>query len=304
MSVPALGDRILTDVCGRTQMCKFFERGRCALGERCTYAHSADQLREKPNLQYTRLCRKWLRSGHCIAGNACGFAHGHDQLRARPPRRREDGATSSPAAIQPSPVQPLAFESAAALFDAAYIPLSLSTQLSFDSHTTDVTRDSAGVSLMTASNFFPPRGYGRGGSFLPEETRKSVSDGYFDSVLDASSDATTVERTTVEELYFSSSWAQGQDFQEKPGEDDGTFWDFAPSTHSQRLGDRTMGRTTGIMGYKLNDGLILSPAAWLDCQERREPHAGLVAEPVSSITRCPYSSEDTDGVVAPIRWRF
>mmetsp|Transcript_86815 Transcript_86815/g.156365 ORF Transcript_86815/g.156365 Transcript_86815/m.156365 type:complete len:337 (-) Transcript_86815:98-1108(-) len=65
----------------RTRFCKFFREGRCSQGDGCSFAHRTDELRPRPNLHRTSLCRSWVSFGSCQAGSACKFAHGLLELR-------------------------------------------------------------------------------------------------------------------------------------------------------------------------------------------------------------------------------
>jgi len=60
-------------------MCAFFERGKCS-SDTCKYAHSADELKQAPNLQKTKLCKAFLQ-GKCKEAENCVFAHGEADLR-------------------------------------------------------------------------------------------------------------------------------------------------------------------------------------------------------------------------------
>lgn len=65
----------------KTTMCRFHQLGTCQRGERCKHAHSADELRSRPDLTKTSLCRKLLIEGECN-NPRCGFAHAKDELRS------------------------------------------------------------------------------------------------------------------------------------------------------------------------------------------------------------------------------
>ena len=66
----------------KTQMCKFFEiHNRCARGSNCSFAHDPSEIREKPNLNCTSMCKVFLTNGFCPNAN-CGFAHDEKELRA------------------------------------------------------------------------------------------------------------------------------------------------------------------------------------------------------------------------------
>lgn len=87
----------------------------CFKGDKCPFAHSEDELREKPNLMRTKLCETFLESGTdittfvtpffkyyflslktnayrlsnhhlgmCKNGDRCTFAHGEVELRSTP----------------------------------------------------------------------------------------------------------------------------------------------------------------------------------------------------------------------------
>lgn len=62
-------------------MCKFFLQGQCDHGGACSYAHSPDEIRNKPDLTNTSMCKMFAREGHCTLPD-CRFAHSEAQLRA------------------------------------------------------------------------------------------------------------------------------------------------------------------------------------------------------------------------------
>lgn len=100
----------------KTKICVYSLQGTCRLGDKCSYAHSASEVQDTPNLAKTQLCEafaegkcddpnctfahgleelrlspnyknklcKWYGKGKCRNGDECGFAHGVDQLRATP----------------------------------------------------------------------------------------------------------------------------------------------------------------------------------------------------------------------------
>jgi len=65
----------------KTIMCKFFELGQCTRGDRCTFAHGSEQLRQAPDFSKTRLCADFIEYGNCHFGRKCSFAHGKRELR-------------------------------------------------------------------------------------------------------------------------------------------------------------------------------------------------------------------------------
>uniref|UniRef100_A0A0G4G8B7 C3H1-type domain-containing protein n=1 Tax=Chromera velia CCMP2878 TaxID=1169474 RepID=A0A0G4G8B7_9ALVE len=67
----------------RIKMCPWLEKGTCFRGEKCTYAHSEDQLVKNPvPLQKTRLCQPFMRGECHLSSDQCRFAHGNAELRA------------------------------------------------------------------------------------------------------------------------------------------------------------------------------------------------------------------------------
>lgn len=67
----------------KTKMCSLNNLNICKKGKDCPFAHSEDELRDKPNLQKTKLCDSFL-TGECHRGDHCPFAHGEDELRSTP----------------------------------------------------------------------------------------------------------------------------------------------------------------------------------------------------------------------------
>ena len=60
----------------KTQLCSAFqETGECAYGAKCHFAHSQDELQDKPDLTATSLCKYFAKKGTCSAGSECKFAH-------------------------------------------------------------------------------------------------------------------------------------------------------------------------------------------------------------------------------------
>jgi hypothetical protein len=63
----------------KTSKCKLFERGRCR-DPRCKFAHGDKELR-CGFLYKTQIC-SWYECGRCTKGALCLHAHGEDELRA------------------------------------------------------------------------------------------------------------------------------------------------------------------------------------------------------------------------------
>lgn len=68
----------------KTKPCSLYNLNICKKGNDCPFAHTSDELRDKPNLFKTQLCQTFLEHGHCEKGENCTFAHGEDELRSTP----------------------------------------------------------------------------------------------------------------------------------------------------------------------------------------------------------------------------
>ncbi len=66
----------------KTKLCVLYANGECVHGGRCRFAHDPSELRQRPDLRKTSLCRSFTLSGCCVNGAQCRFAHGKEQLRA------------------------------------------------------------------------------------------------------------------------------------------------------------------------------------------------------------------------------
>jgi len=67
----------------KTKLCEAFLQGQCTKGEECSFAHGEEELRSTPDLFMTAICNLWTQ-GKCTAGESCRFAHGHEDLRPAP----------------------------------------------------------------------------------------------------------------------------------------------------------------------------------------------------------------------------
>eukprot|EP00439_Symbiodinium_sp_Y106_P027775 s38_g3.t1 len=52
----------------KTAMCRFFLESKCSRGRKCSYAHSKQQPREKPDFRRTKLCWDFESNGNCKYG--------------------------------------------------------------------------------------------------------------------------------------------------------------------------------------------------------------------------------------------
>jgi hypothetical protein len=71
----------------RTQLCEAFLQGQCDKGDDCTFAHGETDLRSTPDLFKTAMCHLWSQ-GKCTNGDSCRFAHGYDDLRPAPSHQK------------------------------------------------------------------------------------------------------------------------------------------------------------------------------------------------------------------------
>jgi len=92
----------------KTKLCRYFQSSRCHKGEDCSYAHTRDELVDKPNLIKTSLCHVWMKTSQCSMETECPYAHGRDKLRPHPsPRVCCESSSTSPnlSRMQDSPIR-------------------------------------------------------------------------------------------------------------------------------------------------------------------------------------------------------
>lgn len=65
----------------KTRLCLQLTRGLPCLKRACSFAHSMSELRPRPDLYRTKLCRSFSEGKLCQSGTACSFAHGLAELR-------------------------------------------------------------------------------------------------------------------------------------------------------------------------------------------------------------------------------
>jgi len=76
----AEGSALQPDLLGKTKLCKFWSRGQCERGQKCSFAHGRTELRSKPKLFRTELCFDFGTTG-CRYGDMCKFAHDDKEIR-------------------------------------------------------------------------------------------------------------------------------------------------------------------------------------------------------------------------------
>ncbi|KAJ9528442.1 hypothetical protein QJQ45_020276, partial [Haematococcus lacustris] len=100
---PVVDKRASIQMMKKTRLCEeFMNTGSCKYGDRCTFAHGSNELRQPPNqssfaaaqarpytdrpglnkeIHKTRLCERFMSTGACNYGSRCTFAHGSHELR-------------------------------------------------------------------------------------------------------------------------------------------------------------------------------------------------------------------------------
>jgi uncharacterized Fe-S cluster protein YjdI len=58
----------------KTEICKNWESGYCEFGEKCVFAHGAEEIRGK-SFYKTKKCKYFFENGYCMFGNKCIFKH-------------------------------------------------------------------------------------------------------------------------------------------------------------------------------------------------------------------------------------
>eukprot|EP00928_Gymnodinium_smaydae_P013481 TRINITY_DN14914_c0_g1_i1.p1 TRINITY_DN14914_c0_g1~~TRINITY_DN14914_c0_g1_i1.p1 ORF type:complete len:358 (+),score=45.05 TRINITY_DN14914_c0_g1_i1:74-1147(+) len=63
----------------KTRLCKHFDKGSCNYGDQCAYAHSTEELADRPDFERTKMCA-WFPLGRCHK-KVCRFAHYTEDIR-------------------------------------------------------------------------------------------------------------------------------------------------------------------------------------------------------------------------------
>lgn len=117
----------------KVSLCQRYIAGKCAKGDRCTYAHSVRELQPAPDTTKTSICAAWKKGKCPNRASECKFAHGKVELRmskefvqlaARQFRKDASGEGASPAGKEklkpPAQQAPQAAQEAAAAQFAAW----------------------------------------------------------------------------------------------------------------------------------------------------------------------------------------
>jgi len=73
-------ERKVSQIFRRTKMCTFNSMRMCNRGDRCVFAHSAEELQPLPDFSCTKLCPELLQHGSCKKPD-CHYAHTAIELR-------------------------------------------------------------------------------------------------------------------------------------------------------------------------------------------------------------------------------
>jgi len=77
----ARGPELTAVLLRKTRLCSFWQRGMCARGDSCTFAHGGADVATAPDFSYTQWCKTFLHTGMCKQGASCKFAHALTNLR-------------------------------------------------------------------------------------------------------------------------------------------------------------------------------------------------------------------------------
>mmetsp|Transcript_12865 Transcript_12865/g.29022 ORF Transcript_12865/g.29022 Transcript_12865/m.29022 type:complete len:249 (-) Transcript_12865:97-843(-) len=86
-----------------TQLCKFFQKGKCRYGPSCMFAHNQEELQNPPSLVKTSLCMAFAQGKCPYDADLCPYAHGREELIRTPAFQRKKGRNAraaTAAAIQ------------------------------------------------------------------------------------------------------------------------------------------------------------------------------------------------------------
>jgi len=67
----------------KTQVCFFFQQGKCRYGNNCAFAHGS--VETLPDLTKTSLCISFKKGRCALSSEHCRFAHGYHELRGNVP---------------------------------------------------------------------------------------------------------------------------------------------------------------------------------------------------------------------------
>ena len=61
----------------KTEFCRNLEAGFCEFGDKCFFAHTLEELREKNHMNSLKhiKCKNFFELGYCMSGSKCQFCH-------------------------------------------------------------------------------------------------------------------------------------------------------------------------------------------------------------------------------------
>jgi Zinc finger C-x8-C-x5-C-x3-H type (and similar) len=74
--VPGMEGNLMKQQLFKTKVCRHFLSGRCKYSNDCTFAHSSNELQNRPDFRRTKICSK----SEC-RDPQCQYAHNPDQVR-------------------------------------------------------------------------------------------------------------------------------------------------------------------------------------------------------------------------------
>ncbi|CAK0856824.1 unnamed protein product [Prorocentrum cordatum] len=104
----AMGRRLRL-MCRKTEFCRFYRQGACKRGAACDFAHEAQDVRSKPDLQRTKSCPAQVNGQRCEnptapshmpPGSFAGSSRGCAPRMGAPLQRERERA--GPSALKPS----------------------------------------------------------------------------------------------------------------------------------------------------------------------------------------------------------
>ena len=81
----------------KTEICRSWVQGFCEFGEKCTFAHGQNELRNKEYLTVnyrTKKCKQFHEQGFCQYGSRCQFKHCKSMNQTASSSPRENAVNS------------------------------------------------------------------------------------------------------------------------------------------------------------------------------------------------------------------
>ena len=62
----------------KTELCRNWQSGFCEFGDKCFFAHSLEEIRDKVQLSFglkQMKCKSFFELGYCLVGSKCQYSH-------------------------------------------------------------------------------------------------------------------------------------------------------------------------------------------------------------------------------------